>query len=125
MSGEVFVVLQDRDGSVHPVAAEAVTAAKELASALGTTAEAIALGGSGKLTPFARSLDPQMMHLTVENDGIASETQGARRRNGAGQCDQKETNRPAGENETIRKFHETHFIYLATLPYEHKAQASV
>jgi electron transfer flavoprotein alpha subunit len=77
MSGEVFVVLQDRDGSVHPVAAEAVTAAKELASALGTTAEAIALGGSdSKLASQAAEMGVARV-LSVEGPGLEGYTPAA------------------------------------------------
>ena len=77
MSGEVFVVLQDRDGSVHPVAAEAVTAAKELASALGTTAEAIALGGSdSKLASQAAEMGVERV-LSVEGPGLEGYTPAA------------------------------------------------
>ena len=77
MSGEVFVVLQDRDGSVHPVAAEAVTAAKELASALGTTAEAIALGGSdSKLASQAAEMGVARV-LSVAGPGLEGYTPAA------------------------------------------------
>ena len=77
MSGEVFVVLQDRDGIVHPVAAEAVTAAKQLAAALGTTAGAIALGGSeSELASQAAGMGVERV-LAVQGPGLESYTPGA------------------------------------------------
>ena len=63
MSGAVLVVLEHDRGTIAPAALEALTAGRALAAQLGTTLEALTIGGNGdSLVADAESFGADVVH---------------------------------------------------------------
>ncbi len=77
MAGNVWVVLQHRDGKLHPIALEAITAALGLAQELGVEVEAVLLGsGMEALASQAASTGVARVHVG-DSESLAEYTPGA------------------------------------------------
>jgi electron transfer flavoprotein alpha subunit len=76
MAGKVWVVLQQRDGGLHPMSAEAIAAGVQLASAVGSEAEAILLcGDPGTAAEAAAAHGPAAVRV-IQHENLASYTPG-------------------------------------------------
>lgn len=77
MAGNIWVVLQHRDGKLHRGSREAIAAGQKLAAATGAAVEAVLLGsGVGNLATEAAGFDLAAVHV-ADLPGLADYTPGA------------------------------------------------
>lgn len=76
-SGKIFVVLQHRDGKLHRMSREAITAAQKLAADTGGSVDAVLLGsGVGDLAGEAAGFDLAAVHV-ADHPALENYTPGA------------------------------------------------
>ena len=77
MAGNVWVVLEHREGKLHPIALEAITAGRRLAQELGCAVEAVLLGsGMEALASEAARSGVERVHVG-DTESLAEYTPGA------------------------------------------------